>query len=226
MKIEDLKIGMKVKASSNYYYYTSKRNNYIGEVMYINENGFQIKTLESNRKEDIGRIYYSLLPEYFEPLKEENGERVNKEKVEEYNIIEAFNLPIGTELKPIFKDGEESLSNVIVSKVNDNEKTLRFKIDNKICCCDEMFVTAKFIKVQQSITFHEALESRQKVRLSSEKYDFYFESNEEYLNKLIKRYNEGEYMLVDELLCILSYYYSTSTVKKILTEKCWLIEEH
>ena len=55
---------------------------------------------------------------------------------------------------------------------------------------------------------------------------FYFESNEEYLNNLIIRYNEGEYMLVDELLCTLSYYYSTSDVKKILTEKCWLIEEH
>lgn len=222
MKIEDLRIGMKVKASSNYYYYTSKRNNYIGEVMYINENSFQIKTLESNRKEDIGRIYYSLLPEYFEPLQEEN-----KEKVEEYNIIEALNLPIGTELKPIFKDGEESLSNVIVSKVNDNEKTLRFKINDKICHCDEMFVTAKFIKVQQSITFHEALESGQKVRLSVEKYNFfYFTSNEEYLNNLIKRYNQGEYLLIDELLCILSFGCSTSTVKKILTEKCWLIEEY
>ena len=188
--------------------------------MSIHEDYFQAKTLKTNIEEDEGEIHAPLRPEYFEPLKEEN-----KEKVEEYNIIEAFNLPIGTELKPIFKDGEESLSNVIVSKVNDNEKTLRFKIDNKICYCDDMFVTAKFIKVQQSITFHEALESGQKVRLSGE-YNFYFESNEEYLNNLIIRYNEGEYMLVDELLCTLSYYYSTSDVKKILTEKCWLIEEH
>lgn len=221
MKIEDLRIGMKVKALSNDYRYTSEKNNYIGEVVSIHEDYFQAKTLKTNMEEDEGEIHTSLRPEYFEPLKEEN-----KEKVEEYNIIEAFNLPIGTELKPIFKDGEESLSNVIVSKVNDNEKTLRFKIDNKICCCDEMFVTAKFIKVQQSITFHEALESGQKVRLSVEKYDFYFTSNEGYLNNLIKCYNKGEYLSIDELLCILSYYYSTSTVKKILTEKCWLIEEY
>lgn len=221
MKIEDLRIGMKVKALSNDYMYTSEKNNYIGEVVSIHEDYFQAKTLKTNMEEDEGEIHTPLQPEYFEPLKEENGE-----KVKEYNIIEAFNLPIGTELKPIFKDGEESLSNVVVSKVNDNEKTLRFKIDNKICCCDEMFVTAKFIKVQQSITFHEALETGKRVRLSSEYNFLYFESNEEYLNNLIKRYNKGEYLSIDELLCILSYYYSTSTVKKILTEKCLLIEEH
>lgn len=222
MKIEDLRIGMKVKALSNDYMYTSEKNNYIGEVVSIHEDYFKAKTLKTNIEEDEGEIHAPLLPKYFEPLQEGN-----KEKVKEYNIIEALNLPIGTELKPIFKDGEESLSNVIVSKVNDNEKTLRFKIDNKICCCDEMFVTAKFIKVQQSITFHEALESGQKVRLSGEKYDFYFtKSNEEYLNSLMRRYNKGEYLSIDELLCISSYYYSTSAVKKILTEKCWLIEEY
>lgn len=221
MKIEDLRIGMKVKALGNDYKYIGKKNNYIGEVTSIHEDYFQAKTLKTNIEEDEGEIHTPLLPEYFEPLQEEN-----KEKVEEYNIIEAINLPINTELKPIFKDGTESLSNVIVSKVNDNEKTLRFKIDNKICCCDEMFVTAKFIKAQQSITFQEALESGKKVRLSVEEYDFHFISNEEYLNSFIRRYNKGEYLLIDELLCILSYYYSTSAVKKILTEKCWLIEEH
>lgn len=187
--------------------------------MSIHEDYFQAKTLKTNIEEDEGEIHAPLLPKYFEPLQEKE----NKVKVKEYNIIEVLNLPINTELKAIFKDGTESLSNIIVSKVNNNEKTLRFKINNEICHCDEMFITAKFIKVQ-TVTFQEALESGKKVRLTND-YNLCFETNEEYLNNLIKLYNKGKYMYIDELLCILSYYYPTLTVRRMFTEKCWLIEE-
>ena len=69
MKFKDLKIGMKIKATSNDYLWTAKSRKWVGLVCAIHHDGtFSAKTESSITMHDKNTVYNDLLPEYFEEV--------------------------------------------------------------------------------------------------------------------------------------------------------------
>lgn len=85
MKFEDLKVGMKVRAIDNFYNFTSKKYQFEGEIIKINEKceAFGVKTTYctylSQGTKNI--LWYDLKAEHFEPITSEEKETSEVEEV-------------------------------------------------------------------------------------------------------------------------------------------------
>jgi hypothetical protein len=83
MKFEDLKKGMKVKATCSECVYgvTNKENNWIGTVMQIYGDGtFSAKTISCTHRCTARKVFVDLNPGFFEPVEEEPTTAKQQEK--------------------------------------------------------------------------------------------------------------------------------------------------
>ena len=122
----------------------------------------------------------------------------------ELNIIEAVNMPIGTEFEIFFKSGRKGTQKVIVSEELESHKLIWE--DGKDVKSHGCAINARFVPVQKPVNFMEAVESGKRIRVSYPGYeliDFCDIGNvihklslmsEEYMRKVIlngKWYIEG-----------------------------------
>ena len=103
MKIEDLKVGMKVKAtggSKTVYNITNEEEKWVGTVIYIdvNDERFSAKTDSCDFKGAIKKSFEDLNPRYFEPVKEKPT--ITKKQEKELLRVTEHNK----EIKVYYKD--------------------------------------------------------------------------------------------------------------------------
>ena len=85
------------------------------------------------------------------------------------NIIEAVNMPIGTEFEMFFKSGRKGTQKVIVSVELDSHKLIWE--DGKDVKFYGDIINAKFIPVPKSVSFIDAVESEKRIRVSFPGYE-------------------------------------------------------
>lgn len=142
-----------------------------------------------------------------------------------YNIIEAVNMPTGTEFEVKFNDGYKNMfdNKMMVCKDDDGYKSLVWPAHEK-GVTDGMLINAKFYKIPKAITFKEAVESGKKVRITR-KISVLAYPDEAMLKDDLNEYETGKYVSLSEMLGILYWCIPWSEINNIFKEKCWLIEE-
>ena len=85
------------------------------------------------------------------------------------NIIEALNMPVGTEFEVFFKSGRKDDLKVIVSKVLGSHKLIWE--DGKDVKAYGCTINARFVPVQKPVRFMEAVNSGKRIRVSSPEYE-------------------------------------------------------
>ena len=87
----------------------------------------------------------------------------------ELNIIEAVNMPIGTEFEVFFKSGRKGTQKVIVSEELGSHKLIWE--DGKDVKSYGCIINAKFIPVQKPVNFINAVKSGKRIRASYPGYE-------------------------------------------------------
>ncbi|HBJ1650916.1 TPA: hypothetical protein LA460_000135 [Clostridium botulinum] len=139
--------------------------------------------------------------------------------MKELNIIEAIEMPIGTEFEVIDKYGDKNLVNVILCENNNlcrqSERLLCWKNSYKELGSGNYELTLKFIPIQQPVSFMEAIsdeENMVKVILDS---DDFFSSDAECFN---------DYMTITELFKKLSERFNNYGILKAINKGKWYIK--
>ena len=131
----------------------------------------------------------------------------------ELNILQAIEMPVGTEFEIVYKNGIKSL----IKTVLDKSRNFVTVSDEDLESATHDFVTAKFIPIQKPVSFMEASKSNKKIRVDLSELD---EINN--LSGLIKEFKQSYYL--DEILNRLSQYNSGFCSEAINKGK-WYIEE-
>ena len=87
----------------------------------------------------------------------------------ELNIIEAVNMPAGTEFEVFFKSGRKDDLKVIVSEVLGSHKLIWE--DGKDVKAYGCTINARFVPVQKPVRFMEAVNSGKRIRVSYPGYE-------------------------------------------------------
>lgn len=122
----------------------------------------------------------------------------------ELNILQAIEMPVGTEFEIVYKNGIKSpvktvldkCKNFIIGNTEDEEEV-----------ASHDFITAKFIPIQKPVSFMEAVKSGKKIKVIHDDvvdYGFY---------------------KIDNLLATISENYSGEIVRKAIIDGKWYIEE-
>ena len=82
----------------------------------------------------------------------------------ELNIIEAVNMPIGTEFEIFFESGRKGTQKVIVSEELEAHKLIWE--DGKDVKAYGCAINARFVPVQKPVSFMEAVNSEKRIRVS------------------------------------------------------------
>lgn len=147
----------------------------------------------------------------------------------ELNIIEAVNMPAGTEFEMFSKSGIKETQKVIVSEVLGLHKLIWE--DGKEVKAYGYTMNAKFVPIQKPLTFMEAVKSGGEIRIEHELIDKYKPLmntnylNDDYLELCCNTLTKGGYLEISDLLCALGYLFGNEKVSKILTEGKFYIEE-
>ena len=146
----------------------------------------------------------------------------------ELNIIEAVNMPPGTEFEMFPKSGIKETKKVIVSEVLGSHRLIwEDGIDVKIYAYT---MNAKFIPIQKPLTFMEAVKSGGIIRVEHKLIDNFKPLmntnylNDDYLKLCCNRLTKGEYIEISALLYSLGYLFGDESISKILTEGKFYIE--
>ena len=147
----------------------------------------------------------------------------------ELNILQAIEMPVGTEFKVIYKNG---LKNTIKTVLDGNRSFIK-ESDGYLECTTYNFVTAKFIPIQKPVSFIEAVKSGHRIKVEHNliedillnKEDGYFVSNSSYNREAIERFRNKELMPVNYLFFALGYLFDESEIAEIITDGKWYIEE-
>ena len=89
----------------------------------------------------------------------------------ELNIIEAVNMPVGTEFEMFSKSGIKETQKVIVSEVFGSRKLIWE--DGKDVKAYGYTINSKFIPVPKPVSFIDAVKSGKRIRVSSPGYKIY-----------------------------------------------------
>ena len=89
----------------------------------------------------------------------------------ELNIIEAVNMPVGTEFEMFSKSGIKETQKVIVSEVFGSRKLIWE--DGKDVKAYGYTINSKFIPVPKPVSFIDAVKSGKRIRVSSPWYKIY-----------------------------------------------------
>ena len=149
----------------------------------------------------------------------------------ELNILQAFEMPVGTEFKVIRDNGEVSGSKAILD-MDYYYKFLKWD-DGQWLKLTSKNLNSKFIPIQKPMSFMEAVKIGRKIKvehnliddiLSNEKY-IYFRSDSSHNTKALERFRKKEFMSVDLLFSALGYLFDGSEIAEIVNNGKWYIEE-
>ena len=147
----------------------------------------------------------------------------------ELNIIEAVNMPMGTEFEMFFKSGRKEIQKVIVSEELGSHKLIWE--DGKDVKTYDDTMNAKFIPIQKPLTFMEAIKSGSRIRVEHELIDNFKPVtslnylNDDYLELCCNILTKGGYVENNDLLSSLGYLFGNGAISKILTEGKFYIEK-
>ena len=74
----------------------------------------------------------------------------------ELNILQAIEMPVGTEFEVIYKNGIKS----VIKTVLDESRNFVMVSDEDLESATHKFITAKFIPIQKPVSFMEAIKAR------------------------------------------------------------------
>ena len=136
----------------------------------------------------------------------------------ELNIIEAVNMPVGTEFKIIFENG--CTDTIILKSIADEKEFVNTSIGNCYALTSAI-INSKFIPMQKPVSFKEVVEAcgNKKVKVDISKIDF----NREipfYIKKL------NNFVRISTILNIISENFCSYEIKLIIQEGKWYIEEY
>ena len=137
----------------------------------------------------------------------------------ELNIIEASNMPIGTEFY-IYVNGVKQENRA--KFYGDYEELVCIRDDNKTnnLYAGKSIINAKFVQIQKSVSFEEAICSNKRIKVVVPK-----ELNNKYTNGITCLLNDSwnnEYETVEEILKMLAGHGK----REVLIKECkWYIEE-
>ena len=121
------------------------------------------------------------------------------------NIIEAVNMPAGTEFEVFFKSGRKDDLKVIVSEVLGSHKLIWE--DGKDVKTYDDTMNAKFVPVQKPVSFIEAVKSGKRIRVSSPEYELI------------------DFCTIGNVIHKLSLMVSEEYMRKVILNGKWYIEE-
>ena len=123
----------------------------------------------------------------------------------ELNIIEAVNMPIGTEFEIFFKSGRKGTQKVIVSEELESHKLIwEDGHDVKAYGCT---INARFVPVQKPVSFIDAVKSGKRIRVSSPEYELI------------------DFCTIGNAIHKLSLMISEEYMRKVILNGKWYIEE-
>ena len=135
----------------------------------------------------------------------------------ELNILQAIEMPVGTEFRVVYKD---SIKMAIKKTVLDKNRNFVAVSDGDLESTTHNFVTAKFIPIQKPVSFEEAICSNKRIKVVVPK-----ELNDKYSNGitcLLNDYWNNEYETVENILKMLAKH----SKREFLIKECkWYIEE-
>ncbi|NFI57000.1 hypothetical protein FDA48_11710 [Clostridium botulinum] len=89
----------------------------------------------------------------------------DKKLSKELNILQAIEMPIGTEFEVVYEDGFVFNNGNIVKIINGlRGEKLIWKDDNDEAICGRAFINAKFIPIQKPVSFMEAINSGKRIK--------------------------------------------------------------
>ena len=149
----------------------------------------------------------------------------------ELNILQAIEMPVGTEFKVIHDNGRVNGSKAILYMDYDY-KFLKWD-DGQCLKLTSKNLNSKFIPIQKPVSFMEAIKTgcRLKVdhelidKILSNKKEIYFKSDSPHNMKAIKQFINKEYMLLDYLFSALGDIFSDSEIEEIILNGKWYIKE-
>ena len=134
----------------------------------------------------------------------------------ELNILQAIEMPAGTEFKVIYKNITERP----VKTILDKNKNFVLEIDGDFESVTHNFVTAKFIPIQKPVSFEEAICSNKRIKVVVPK-----ELNDKYSNGITCLLNDSwnnKYETIGNILKMLA----RQSKREVLIKECeWYIEE-
>lgn len=148
----------------------------------------------------------------------------------ELNIIEALNMPVGTEFEMFPKSGRKENKKVIVSVELGSHKLIWE--DGKDVKAYRYTMNAKFIPVPKPVSFMEAVKSRRRIKVEHNliddailnKSDTYLRSHSSHNQKAIEMFIRKEFMPVAFLFSALGYLFDSLEIAEIIADGKWYIE--
>ena len=135
----------------------------------------------------------------------------------ELNILQAIEMPVGTEFRVVYKD---SIKMAIKKTVLDKNRNFVAVSDGDLESTTHNFVTAKFIPIQKPVSFEEAICSNKRIKVVVPK-----ELNYKYSNGITCLLNDSwnnEYKTAENILKMLAKH----SKREFLIKECkWYIEE-
>ena len=154
----------------------------------------------------------------------------------ELNILQAIEMPVGTEFKIL--NAEEDDENAAYSKtaiVSVSECNSKILLGDGVdeFGFNDYIAGLKFEVIQKPVSFMEAVKSGRRIKVEHNliddfllnKTDIYFTSNSSYNREVIGRFRNKELMPVNYLFFALGYLFDESEIAEIITDGKWYIEE-
>ena len=132
----------------------------------------------------------------------------------ELNILQAIEMPVGTEFEIVYKNGIKSPVKTVLDK---SKNFIIGNTEDEEEVASHDFITAKFIPIQKPVSFMEASKSNKKIRVDLSELE-----GINNLSGLVKEFKQSYYL--DEILNRLSQYNSGFCSEAINKGK-WYIEE-
>lgn len=198
--------------------YITIGNEYITKK--INQYGYELEKYDG---ETIFSGWISI--NRFEIVKEEN-------KVKEYSLQEVYNEEEGTEFKVKYEKGNYNKSTVKVAEKEKEFLINRTKLvwnNGEDIQMKEEFVTAKFIKVQLSVSFNDVINSSKRCRVEHKNVNIILENknitfDKDMIAENFRAMQKDEYIDFDKVMLVLSRYLGSRLLKQVITEGKWYLE--
>ena len=148
----------------------------------------------------------------------------------EFNIIEAVNMPEGTEFEMFSKSGIKKTQKVIVLEKSGSHKLI-WEDGRDVKAYDDT-INARFIPVPKLVSFMEAVGSGHRIKVEHNliddailnKKDIYFRSDSPHNRKALEMFRRKEFMSPNLLFSALGYLFDGSEIAEIVNNGKWYIE--
>lgn len=152
--------------------------------------------------------------------------------MKEYSLFEVYNEDEGTEFKVKYEKGNYNKSTI---KVVEKEKEFlinRTKLvwnNGEDIQMKEEFVTAKFIKVQESVSFKDVINSSKKCRVEHKNVSEILNNKDITFDKHMiaesfRAMKKDEFIAFDDVMLVLSRYLGATLLKQVIAEGRWYLE--